>query len=56
VVKSIVEYSSEVCTLSGSDENTLTVRDRKILRDICGPVKENGVWRIRSYQELLDFV
>jgi hypothetical protein len=54
VLKSVVEYCSEICTLSRKDENTLTVRQRKILREIFGPVKENGVWRIRSYQELLD--
>jgi hypothetical protein len=49
-IKSVVEYSSEVCTLSTSDENTLTVWERKILREIFGPVKENGVWRIHSYE------
>jgi hypothetical protein len=54
VIKSVVEYISEVCTLRRSDENTLTVWERKILREIYGPVKENGVWRIGSYQELLD--
>jgi len=27
---------------------------KKILREIFGPVKENGLWMIRSYQQLLD--
>jgi hypothetical protein len=54
VIKSVEKCSSEVCTLSRSDENTLTVWERKILREIFGPVKENGLWMIRSYQELLD--
>jgi hypothetical protein len=35
-----------------SDENTLAIRERKILTKIFGPVKENGVWRIRINQEV----
>jgi len=44
----------EVWTLSKSDENTLAIRERKIMRKILGPVKEIGVWRIRTNQEFLD--
>jgi hypothetical protein len=47
-------YGLEVWTLSKSDENNLAVWERKILRTIFGPVKENGVWRIRIIQELMD--
>ena len=43
VIKSIIEYISEVCTLSRNHENTLTVWKRKTLREIFGPVKENGL-------------
>jgi hypothetical protein len=47
--------------LIGSDTWAVTVRDmirlgtweRKILR-IYGPVVEQGLWRIRSYQELME--
>jgi hypothetical protein len=36
------------------DENTLTVGERKTLRKIFGPVRGNGVWKIRTSQELMD--
>jgi hypothetical protein len=45
---------SEVRTLSKSDENTSATWERKILRKIFGPSKENGVWKIRTNQELTD--
>jgi len=32
----------------------MKIRERKILRKISGPVKENDVWRIRSNQKLVD--
>jgi hypothetical protein len=47
-------YVSEVRTLSKRDGNTLPIRERKILRKISGPVKENCVWIIRTNQELVD--
>ena len=47
-------YCSAVWTLSTSDENSLAVWERKILRRIHGPVKENGVWRIRNDKEFMD--
>jgi len=43
-----------VWTLSKSDENTLAIRERRILRKILGPVKEIGVGKIRINQELMD--
>lgn len=51
---SVVMYCSAVWTLSKSDENGLAVGERKILRRIHGPVKENGVWRIRTEKEFVD--
>ena len=43
-------YCSEVLILNKSDENTLVMWERKILRKIFSPVKESGVWRIRTKQ------
>jgi hypothetical protein len=34
--------------------HTLAIRESEILRKIFGPVKENGVGRIRTVQELMD--
>jgi hypothetical protein len=47
-------YGSEVWALSKSDENTLAIWERKILRKIVGPVKENGEWRICTNQKFMD--
>ena len=47
-------YGSEVRTLSKSDENISEIRKRKILRKTFGPAKENGIWRIRTAQEVTD--
>jgi hypothetical protein len=44
----------EVLTLNKSDENTLAIWERKILRKILAPVKEIGVGSIRTNQELMD--
>jgi hypothetical protein len=34
------------------EERALAVFERKILRKICGPVKENELWRIRRNDDL----
>jgi len=39
----------------GAEENIiqkLVIFDRKILRGIFGPTKENNIWRIKSNEEL----
>ena len=43
IIISAVMYDLEVWTLRKSDENTLVMWERNILRKIFGPVKENGV-------------
>jgi hypothetical protein len=43
---------SEVWSLCRNDANTLVMWKRKISRRIFGPVKENGMWRICTNQEL----
>ena len=42
---SVVTCGSESWTFTM--EEVLAVFERKILRKICGPVKENELWRIR---------
>jgi hypothetical protein len=37
-------------------ERVLAVFERKILRKIYGPVKDNELWRIRRYDELEDII
>jgi hypothetical protein len=54
IIRSVATCGSEDWTPSKSDENTLRMWERRILRKICGPVKENGVWRIRTNQGLVD--
>jgi len=48
----LVTYGSESWTLTKEEERALAVFDRKILRKIYGPVKENELWRIRQNDEL----
>jgi hypothetical protein len=38
------------------EESVLTVLERKMLRKIYGPVKENELWRIRRTDELEDII
>jgi hypothetical protein len=46
-------YGSEVWTLSKSDENNLTYGKENIKKNIW-PCKKNGIWGIRTNQELVD--
>jgi len=50
----VVMCGLEVWTLGKSDKITLAVWEMNILRKIIGPVKEIGVWKIRSNQDLMD--
>jgi len=52
LVRPVVTYGSESWTLTMEDERALAVFERKILRKIYGPVKENELWRIRPNNEL----
>jgi hypothetical protein len=45
-------YRSESWPLSKKDENILQIFEIIILRRICGPVNEGGMWRIRYNNEL----
>jgi hypothetical protein len=48
----VLAYGSETWVLSKSDQNILRVFERKFLRAIFGPTKENGEWRIKYNNEL----
>jgi hypothetical protein len=51
VIRPVATYGSETWTLTKSDENSLRIFERKILRKIYGPVQEGDTWRIR-YKDL----
>jgi hypothetical protein len=51
----VLAYVSETCVLSKSDEASLGVLERKILRAIFGPTNDNGEWRIKYNNELYTF-
>ena len=48
LVRPVVTYGSESWTLTMEEERALAVFERKILRKIYGPVKENELWRIQQ--------
>ena len=52
LVRPVVTYGSESWTLTMEEERALAVFERKILRKIYGPVKENELWRTRQNDEL----
>jgi hypothetical protein len=56
VIRPIVTYSCETWILKETIINKLLVFERKILRKIFGPNNENGVWRIKSNQELDEII
>ena len=41
----VATYAAETWTLNISDENTLRIFERRIIRKIYGPICENGLWR-----------
>jgi hypothetical protein len=52
VVRPVATYGSETWTLTKSDENSLRIFERKILRKIYRPVHAGDTWRIRYNEEL----
>jgi len=52
LVHPVVTYGSESWTLTMEEERVLAVFERKILRKIYGPVKENELWRVQRNNEL----
>jgi len=47
-----VTYTSETWVLKENIIQKLPVFERKILRRIFGPTKENQIWRIKNNEEL----
>ena len=48
----VLIYASETWSLTKCDKKQLCIFERRILRNIFGPVEENGVWRKRYNHEL----
>jgi hypothetical protein len=56
VIRPIVTCSCETWILKETIINKLLVFERKILRKIFGPNNENGIWRIKTNQELDEII
>jgi hypothetical protein len=56
VIRPIVTYSCETWILKETIINKLLAFERKILRKIFGPNNENGIWRIKTNQELDEII
>ena len=52
VIRPIVTYACETWKLKETITNRLMVFERNVLRKTCGPTNENGIWRIKTNQEL----
>jgi hypothetical protein len=46
VVRQMLWYASESWTLNRKPESALDVSERKVLRRILVPMKENNTWKI----------
>jgi hypothetical protein len=44
----VVTYGAETCAATESELQKLLIFERKILRKIYGPVKDQDNWRIRT--------
>ena len=47
LIRPVATYGAETWTLTKSDENLLTIFERKIMRKIYGLIQEGDIWRIR---------
>jgi hypothetical protein len=52
LIRPVLLYGSETWVLTKKEENQLLVFERKVLRTICDPKIENGVYRRRYNYEL----
>jgi hypothetical protein len=52
LIRPVVTLLFETWTLTKSDENLLGIFERKLLRRMCGSVREGDIWRIRNNEEL----
>ena len=56
IIRPIVTCTCETRILKETIINKLLVFERKILRNIFGPIKEKGIWRIKINQELDEII
>jgi hypothetical protein len=52
IIRAVVTCGSETWCLTAKTRG-LRTWERKVLRKICGPVYDNGIWRIRTNRELM---
>jgi hypothetical protein len=52
LIRPVVTYGAETWTLTVTEENILRIFERKIIRNIYGPMMENDSWRIRYNEEI----
>jgi hypothetical protein len=52
LIRPVLLYGSETWVLTEREENQMLVFERKVLRTICGPLIENGVYRNRYNHKL----
>jgi len=53
IIRPSVIYGAETWSLTSKIEKMLMTWERKILRKMYGPTKENGQWRIKTNAELI---
>jgi len=53
IIRPTVVYGAETWTLTSKIEKMLMTWERKVLRKIYGPTKENGQWIIKTNAELI---
>ena len=57
LIRPVVTCGCEAWTLTNRDEKHLRIFERKILRNICGPVQDrDGSWRISVKHELSELI
>jgi hypothetical protein len=49
----MVTYGSETWCLTANDKRSLRTCERKVLKEIYGPVYDNRTWRITTNKELM---
>jgi hypothetical protein len=54
LVRPVLTYASETWAIAKTEERLLELFERKILRRILGPIRENGEWRKSFNRELYD--
>jgi hypothetical protein len=52
LIRPVVTYGCEVWTMKKEDENILRRFERKIIRRIYGPVRQEREWRTRNNEEI----